>query len=147
MPELWFYHLERSELERALPPLLEKCLRRGWRALVRGGNSERLDQLDAVLWTYRDDSFLPHAREGDPKRQPVWLTSEDGNPNGAQVLFVIDGADPGDIAAFERACLVFDGRDQGALELARSRWKVAKETGTNTAYWRESVDGKWEKQA
>jgi DNA polymerase III subunit chi len=147
MAELWFYHLERSELERALPPLLEKCLQRGWRALVRGGLKERIDALDEVLWTYRDDSFLPHAREGDAVRQPVWLTTEGGNPNGAQVLFLIDGAEPGDVANFERACLVFDGRDQAALESARLRWKAAKEAGIVASYWRESAAGKWEKQA
>jgi DNA polymerase-3 subunit chi len=147
MAELWFYHLERSELSRALAPLLEKSLQRGWRALVRGGSPERLDELDAVLWTYRDDSFLPHAREGDPKRQPVWLTSEGGNPNGAQVLFLLDGAEPGDLSGFERACLMFDGRDEAALELARSRWKQAKADGIVASYWRESAGGKWEKQA
>lgn len=147
MAELWFYHLERSELSRALAPLLEKSLQRGWRALVRGGSPERLDELDAVLWTFRDDSFVPHAREGDPKRQPVWLTSEGGNPNGAQVLFLIDGAEPGDISGFERACLIFDGRDEAALELARSRWKQAKADGIVASYWRESAGGKWEKQA
>lgn len=147
MAELWFYHLERSELERALPPLLEKCLQRGWRALVRGGSPERIEQLDEALWTYRDESFLPHAREGDPKRQPVWLTTDGGNPNGAQALFLIDGAEPGDLAAFERACLVFDGRDENALETARSRWKQAKEQGVVASYWKESAAGKWEKQA
>ncbi|UPT65068.1 MAG: DNA polymerase III subunit chi [Hyphomonadaceae bacterium JAD_PAG50586_4] len=147
MAELWFYHLERSELSRALAPLLEKSLQRGWRALVRGGSPERLDELDAVLWTYREDSFLPHAREGDPKRQPVWLTSEGGNPNGAQVLFLLDGAEPGDLSGFERACLMFDGRDEAALELARSRWKQAKADGIVASYWRESAGGKWEKQA
>jgi DNA polymerase III subunit chi len=147
MAELWFYHLERSELERALPPLLEKCLQRGWRALVRGGVKERIDALDEVLWTYRDDSFLPHASEGDAARQPVWLTTDGGNPNGAQVLFLIDGAELGDIAQFERACLVFDARDQAALESARLRWKAAKEAGIAASYWRESAAGKWEKQA
>lgn len=147
MAELWFYHLERSELEQALGPLLEKCLQRGWRALVRGGATERLEQLDTTLWTFRDDSFLPHAREGDPKRQPVWLTSEAGNPNGAQALFLIDGAEAGDISEFERACLLFDGRDAHALELARSRWKQSKESGVVASYWRESASGKWEKQA
>jgi DNA polymerase-3 subunit chi len=147
MAELWFYHLERSELERALPPLLEKCLQRGWRALVRGGLQERIEALDDTLWTYRDESFLPHAREGDAARQPIWLTTQGGNPNGAQVLFLIDGAELGDIAAFERACLVFDGRDQAALESARLRWKAAKEAGIVASYWRESAAGKWEKQA
>lgn len=149
MSEFWFYHLERSELERALPPLLEKCVQRGWRALVRGGNPERLDALDASLWTYRDESFLPHARDGagDPARQPILLTTQAGNANGAQVLFLIDGAEAGDVGAFERACLVFDGRDEAALESARSRWKQAKEAQLDASYWRESAAGKWEKQA
>lgn len=150
MAELWFYHLERSELERALPPLLEKCLQRGWRALVRGGSPERLDALDASLWTYRDESFLPHARDGvagfDPARQPVLLTTGGGNPNGAGVLFLIDGAEPGDLSGFERACLVFDGRDEAALVSARSRWKEAKESGVSASYWRENAAGAWEKQ-
>lgn len=151
MAELWFYHLERTELERALPPLLEKCLQRGWRALVRSGSAERLDALDSALWTWRDDSFLPHARDGEaglaPARQPILLTQNAGNPNGAQALFLIDGAEPGDIAEFERACLMFDGRDGAALEAARLRWKNAKEAGIVASYWRESANGKWEKQA
>jgi DNA polymerase-3 subunit chi len=147
MAELWFYHLERSELERALPPLLEKCLQRGWRALVRAGSPERLEHLDEAIWTFRDDSFVPHAREGDPARQPVWLTIEGGNPNGAQALFLVDGAEPGDLAGFERACLMFDGRDEAALQLARSRWKEAKAAGVSASYWKETGDGRWEKQA
>ncbi|MBX9747237.1 MAG: DNA polymerase III subunit chi [Hyphomonadaceae bacterium] len=151
MAELWFYHLERSEIEQALGPLLEKCLQRGWRALVRGGIAERVEALDGSLWSYRDESFLPHGLDGaagvDAGRQPVLLTAQGGNPNGAQVLFLIDGAEPGDISAFERACLVFDGRDEAALVLARSRWKEAKESGIVASYWRESAAGKWEKQA
>lgn len=149
MPELWFYHLERSELERALPPLLEKSLARGWRALVRGGSPERLDALDTILWTYRDDSFLPHGRDGaaNAERQPVLLTTGSANLNNAQALFLIDGAEAGDLSVFERACLLFDGRDEAALESARSRWKEIKAAGVAASYWRESASGKWEKQA
>jgi DNA polymerase-3 subunit chi len=149
MAELWFYHLERSELERALPPLLEKCLQRGWRALVRGGAADRLEALDTALWTYRDESFLPHGRDVDPapERQPVLLTTLAGNANNAQALFLIDGADPGDISCFERSSLVFDGRDARALELARSQWKQARDAGLAASYWRESAAGKWEKQS
>ncbi|WP_395647537.1 DNA polymerase III subunit chi [Terricaulis sp.] len=146
MAELWFYHLERSDIEQALPPLLEKCLQRGWRALVRGGSSDRLDALDSVLWTYRDESFLPHGRD-NPERQPVYLTQDGGNPNGAQVLFLLDGAAAEDIASYERACLVFDGRDENATQLARARWKQAKDAGVAVSYWKESGAGKWEKQA
>ncbi|MGE0831019.1 MAG: DNA polymerase III subunit chi [Hyphomonadaceae bacterium] len=148
MAELWFYHLESSELEAALPPLLEKCLQRGWRAIVRGGEKDRLEALDDHLWTWRDDAFLPHAREdANAARQPILLTEKDGNANNAQALFLIDGAEPGDISGFARACLIFDGRDEAALAAARARWKTAKEAGHDVSYWREAARGKWEKQA
>lgn len=147
MAELWFYHLERSDVEQALPPLLEKCLQRGWRALVRGGSADRLDMLDGAIWTFREDSFVPHGRDGESAaRQPVLLTQDAGNPNQAQALFLIDGAEPGDLSVFERACLIFDGRDPAALEMARSRWKEAKAAGVEASYWKESAGGKWEKQ-
>ncbi|MBL8550833.1 MAG: DNA polymerase III subunit chi [Hyphomonadaceae bacterium] len=148
MAELWFYHLEKTELEKALPPLLDKCLQRGWRAIVRGGQKERLEALDDLLWTWRDDSFVPHGVDDrNAAKQPVLLTEKDGNPNGAKALFLIDGAPPGDIAAFERACLLFDGRDEAALEKARAHWKQAKEAGVDASYWRENARGAWEKQA
>ena len=148
--ELWFYHLERSDVEAALTPLLEKCLQRGWRALVRGGVEERLDALDQSLWTSRDGSFLPHGRAGRDEpaaRQPIWLTQAGDNANSAQALFLIDGAEPGEIAGFERACLLFDGRDQAALNQARGRWKEVKSAAVEASYWRETGEGRWEKQA
>ena len=100
--------------------------------------SNRVGSRQSSLGLFRTD--------GEAERQPVWLTTEGGNPNGAQALFLIDGAEPGDLGAFERACLVFDGRDQAALETARSRWKQAKEQGIVASYWKESAAGKWEKQ-
>ncbi len=149
MSALWFYHLERTALEAALPPLLEKCLQRGWRAVVRGGLQERLDALDQALWTWREDSFLPHGLDGrdPPEQQPILLTSAPGAANGAKALFLIDGAEPGDIAGFERASVMFDGRDEAAVVHARLQWKAAKDVGAEIAYWKESAAGRWEKQA
>jgi DNA polymerase-3 subunit chi len=149
MSALWFYHLERISLEAALAPLLEKCLQRGWRAVVRGADEERLNQLDEALWTVREDSFLPHARAGcpAPDRQPILLTSAHGAPNGAKALFLVDGAEPGALDAFERASIMFDGRDEAAVVHARSLWKAAKDSGLEIAYWKQSDAGRWEKQA
>lgn len=149
MSTLWFYHLERSSLESALAPLLEKCLQRGWRAVVRGTIEERLDQLDEALWSVREESFLPHARDGRgaPDKQPILLTMEGGAPNGAKALFLVDGADPGDISGFERASIMFDGRDEAAVVHARLQWKTAKDGGHDVSYWKETDAGRWEKQA
>jgi len=60
MTEVLFYHLKGQTLEQVLPALLQKSLERGWRVVVQGSSDERIDGLDALLWTWRDDAFLPH---------------------------------------------------------------------------------------
>ncbi len=60
MTEMLFYHLQGQKLEGVLPALLEKSLERGWKVIVQGASEERIEALDAHLWTYRDDGFLPH---------------------------------------------------------------------------------------
>ena len=147
--EVWFYHLEQSSLDRVLPELLEKTLARGWRALVRATSQDRIDHLDGWLWAWKDDSFLPHgvAGESDPDRQPVLLTLEQGNPNAAQALFILDGAECGPLDGFERCILLFDGKDEAALAQARVRWKAFKADGSPISYWQQNERGGWEKKA
>jgi DNA polymerase-3 subunit chi len=149
MSEIWFFHLERAGVETALCPLLEKCLHRGWRAIVRGTMPERLEVLDNALWTWREESFLPHGLAGRDAaaRQPILLTQAKDNPNGAAILFLIDGAALDDLADYERVCVVFDGRDEAALAHARTQWKSAKDKGASLAYWKQAASGQWEKQA
>ncbi len=146
--EIWFYHLERSSVDETLPPLLEKCSERGWRALVRSPSVERLDQLDNLLWTYRPNAWLPHAKAtGDlssDARQPILLESETGQShNQFPAVFCLDGADWAGVEEVSRIFVIFDGRDEDALKQARIDWRRAKETGLAPAYWRQSEDGKW----
>ncbi len=149
--EVWFYHLERTALDRALPQLLEKTVAKGWRALVRTGQPEHLDALDQGLWTYSDDSFLAHGLSSEPlaDRQPILLSGEgDGAaPNGAQALFLIEGAEAGDLSSYERCILLFDGGDETALNAARARWSRFKAAGHPVSYWKQSLEGAWGKQA
>ena len=147
--EVWFYHLERRDLAAALADLLEKSLSRGWRVLVRGTDPARLDALDAALWTVKDESFIPHGRDGpSAARQPVLLTAApEGNPNGAKALFLVDGAPPQHLQGFERVCILFDGRDEAALATARGHWKAVKASGAAASYWAETEGGRWEKKA
>ena len=55
MTEVLFYHLQGQKLEGVLPTLIERSLERGWRVVVQGASEERIEALDAHLWTYRDD--------------------------------------------------------------------------------------------
>jgi len=148
-PEFWFYHLERQPLQAVLPVLVEKTLARGWRALLRFSTRERLETIDSALWTYRDESFLPHgsARDGYAGRQPAFLTLEDANPNGAEVLFLLEAAEEREPERFSRVIRLFDGVDEEAKALARAEWKRAKAAGFEVSYWRQDASGAWKKLA
>lgn len=147
--DVWFYHLERSSLDQVLPDLLDKTLKKGWRAVVRTGAAERLEHLDGWLWSFRDESFLPHGLADEPfaEHQPVLLTTRLDTPNAAQALFLIDGAETGDLSPHERCIVLFDGRDEAALAEARSRWKTFKAEGRSVSYWRQGEQRGWEKMA
>ena len=149
MTEILFYHLTERTLEQVLPGLLEKSLERGWRVVVQAGSRERLEALDGHLWTWREDSFLPHGmlRDGTEAQQPVWLTDEDDNPNAANIRFMIDGVTPPDLSAYERGVYIFDGHDNDAVEGARARWKAEKSAGHEVTYWQQNARGGWEKKA
>lgn len=149
MAEVLFYHLTESTLEDALPGLLERSLQRGWKAVVQTGSEERRDALDAHLWTFRDDSFLAHGSDREPHAadQPVVLTVGEANPNSAEIRFLVDGASPPDIGAYQRAVFLFDGHDAAQLEGARAHWKTMKAGGHAVTYWQQTPDRRWERKA
>ena len=150
MTEVLFYHLQNKSLEDVLPPLLEKSLERGWRVVVQAGSEERVEALDAHLWTFSDDSFLPHgtARDLQAHAQPILLTVEGDNRNGANVRFLVDGAEvPPDAASYHRIVLIFDGEDPDAVAAARTRWSEAKAAGFEVTYWQPDEHGRWQRKA
>jgi DNA polymerase-3 subunit chi len=141
------YHLLSMPLERALPKLLERARAEGHPIVVRAGSAERVAQLDAVLWTYEEASFLPHgsARDGNAAAQPIWLTEHGENPNGASMLVLVDGVQSDDLGAFVRCADLFDGNDDSAVEAARERWRRAREAGHVLTYWQQTASG-WERR-
>lgn len=146
-PEVWFYHLQRTPLAPALADLLERCMAKGMRAIVRGADEARLAQLDVQLWAGAGEAFLPHGLDGPgAARQPVLLTSSQANPNGARALFLVHGAAPEALAGYERACVLFEGADGEGLVAARSHWRALKAAGGRGVYWRQGEKG-WEKQS
>ncbi len=150
MTEVRFYHLLEQRLERVLPQLLEISLQRGWRVVVQAASEERVEAIDALLWTYREDSFLPHgtSRGPDAADQPVLLTADEVNANNATVRFLIDGvALPSDASQYHRLVLIFDGTDDELVARAREQWTQAKAQGFEASYWQTDDGGRWVQKA
>lgn len=148
MGAAYFYHLTRGPLEATLPVLLEKALERGWRIAVRARSEAVLERLDEVLWLR--EGFLPHGCAGGPRDadQPVLLSTGRAAANAATCLMAVDGAEVGadEVAALDRVCILFDGRDPAAVEAARAQWRALTGAGAAAQYWSEE-SGRWEKKA
>lgn len=149
MAEFRFHHLERRRLDQALPELLEEALGEGFRVCVQAASTEVVEALNDRLWTYTDESFLPHgsARDGDAEAQPIFLTEGDSNPNGATMRVALAGVDAVALSSspYRRVVLMFDGRDPDALADARRQWTLLRAAGATPSYWREGENGGWEK--
>lgn len=148
MTDIRFYHLERQSLEQVLPSLLSKALSAGHRIVVKAANDKAVEELNTHLWTYNPNSFLPHGsqKDGFAEDQPIWLTAEDENPNGASVLILTHGAQSPDVGNFKMCCEMLDGRNEDAVKAARGRWKTYGKAEHDVTYWQQTDKG-WEKKA
>ena len=149
MTKVSFYHLLHTPIERSLPKLIERVLESGARAVIRTNSIERAEALNSVLWTFDQDSFVPHgtARDGNAALQPVWITPDEENPNGASVLVLTDGAESTEMGSYRRCLEMFDGRDEAAVADARRRWAAYKKASHELAYWQQTEGGGWENKA
>lgn len=149
MTQIGFYHLLKLPLDQALPKLLEKAVAAGHRVVVRAANAARVEHLNSRLWTYSEESWLPHgaAEDGEAPLQPIWLTDAEDNPNAAKVLVICDGAAPASLDGFERCLDLFDGNDPDAVQAARERWKAWKAAGHALVYYQQKLNGGWEEKS
>jgi DNA polymerase III subunit chi len=149
MAEVWFYHLERKGVDDELPGLLQRGLQRGVRMGVVTSSPDRVKEISQKLWGLEDTAFIPHGFEGEPfpEAQPIYLSADGEVPNGADFRFYVDGQEPGNLEAVERASIIFDGRDENAVAQARLMWRRFKADGLSIRYWKQDEDGRWKDQA
>ena len=150
MSRIDFYHLQKLSLEEVLPKLLLKAYDSGKKIKVKVGTAERVEFINALLWTFDDESFLPHGskKDGFSAIQPIYISADEDNPNKAEFLFLVDGAiEPiENLSSFTRVFNIFDGNDEIALNVARKYWKAIKDSEAEIHYWQQNASGKWEQK-
>ena len=107
--------------------------------------------VDAVQNAFIGGEIERNERENRGKRRRIELgmhaefVSSDRKYR-AEALFLLDGAEPGDLAAYARCLVLFDGADEAQLGEARGLWSRLKGEGLAVSYWRQQGRG-WTKQA
>lgn len=148
-PEMRFYHLTTSSMEKALPSLVAKIVEGGHRAVIMSDDAERLKEMDNRLWTFSQSHFIPHGTANDPfpEEQVVYLTQAEETPNNANVLILLGDIRP-ELAQQMTICAdMFDGADHIQVEAARKRWTQYRDSDAfELTYWKQDAKGKWEKQ-
>jgi len=112
--------------------LVERVRKDRLRVLINCPDQRQARHLDRLLWTYREESFLPHGLVGetDPVLTPV-LISADGQPDSEdQVLINLDTRPevPPFFSRFQRLCELLD-QDAAALEAGRTRFAYYRDCG------------------
>jgi DNA polymerase III subunit chi len=149
MAEVWFYHIERKSVDEELPGLLRRGLERGVRMAVVASSAERVKDFSQKLWSIEDTAFIPHGFEGEPmpEQQAIYLSASGEVPNSALFRFYVDGVVPDNVSMLERASILFDGRNETAVEQARDVWRRFKAEGVTIRYWKQDDEGRWKDQA
>ena len=149
MTRVDFYHLQKAPLEQVLPKLCEKAYATKKRIKILLGIDERVEFINSLLWTYSEESFLPHGskKDGFFDEQPIFISTSEENENNASILILADGAifDVNKLSSFERVLNVFDGNDDIALNNARDYWKKIKSLNFELHDWQQNDTGAFER--
>ncbi len=149
MTEIRFYHLQKQTLDQALPAILKKALAGGHKMIVKFPDTESAERMNQHLWTYDPNGFIPHGskKDGYDSHQPIWLTDQDDNPNGAKTVFTVNNATCEKLENYDLYCHMFDGFNQDMVQNARERWKLYKDRDFTLTYWKQDETGKWSQAA
>ena len=148
MSEVFFYHLNKTKLEIALPKILERALSEKWSIEIRTSANTNLDEISNAIWRGPEESFLPHCLEDheDLQDYPIVLCKSPLK-DWRDCLIVVGQADrkENEVKNYKLICLIFDAKIEAELSKARKSWKKLSEEGINTAYWAEDK-GRWVKK-
>jgi len=142
-----FYHLTARPIEAVLPRIAERVLETGGRLLVVSADEAQRDRIDAALWTYEPESFLPHGKAdgGGEANQPVLIAETATPANGAANIALADGEWRDEALAFARAFHFFD---DASIVAARAAWRgLAAREGVEPRYWKQDERGRWSRVA
>lgn len=145
--EISFYHLTALPITKGAPKLIEKIYYSKQNLVVIAENEALMKSVDDGLWVYSTKHFIPHGTCHDehPGDQPVYLTTASEIPNNASIIMALGIVELGDVPV-SKLIYMFDGNISKQLEFARKMWKLYQKDKHSLIYWKQNLDGTWEKQ-
>jgi len=134
-PKVDFYLLDSADARSRLATacrLAEKAVEQGLRVAVRTSGPGETAELDELMWTFSDRSFVPHgvwpAEPDFVEATPVMISGGPLPDSHSDVLINLGGDVPAEFGRFARVCEIVAG-DEDAKRRARVRWRAYKDAG------------------
>ena len=109
--------------------LIEKAYRQGHRLYLKTDTPEGTRQLDDLLWTFRQGSFVPHELAETSDGEAPVLIGHGPPPEAMRDVLVNLGSQvPGGFEAFERVAELVNQEEETRLA-GRERYKVYQKAG------------------
>ena len=109
--------------------LIEKAYRQGHRLFLKTDTPEETRQLDDLLWTFRQGSFVPHEVQGpDNAEAPVIIGHDPPTAGQCAVLVNLGHGVPAGFDVFERVAELVDQEESTRLA-GRERYKIYQQAG------------------
>ena len=112
--------------------IAEKAYGQGRRVAVRTASPAETAELDELMWTFADRSFVPHsvwpAEPAVAEHTPVLIASGALPDSHRDVLINLGADGPSDPSRFGRICEVV-GADEDTKRRARIRWRGYRDAG------------------
>ena len=110
--------------------ILEKAYKRGHRVFVYCADLKATNCLDELLWTYKDESFIPHNIQGEgPEPPPAIQIGHDEEPRGYNdILLNMAPEIPIFYRKFNRLIEIVTN-DEKSKEISRQHFREYKKQG------------------
>ena len=131
MTQVDFYILEGSAQRNRLVfacQLANKVVSMGHLVFVQASSEGAARELDELMWTYQDGSFLPHCLAGRDPEAAVHIGHGTEPGEGFHLLINLGTEVPGFFSRFERVAELVDGDDTRKAE-GRERFRFYKDRG------------------
>ena len=145
MTEIFFYKLKNTSIDLFLISLIEKSISKNWNSLVLLDNTERMEEINDLLWTFNDTSFIPHGSQSDlsPDKQNVYLTCNEENLNNSNIIFSIDGIIINEPGNWNRCIYIFNEQNLKVTDELESYKRKVKDFGYTLKSFEQDNNGKW----
>ncbi|MDC3108146.1 DNA polymerase III subunit chi [Paracoccaceae bacterium] len=139
LEKAFFYNVYQRDVVADIAWLTENIFKKNNKIVIFCTDQETAEVVNDFLWSYRDDSFIPHSikKNGGSSLCPILVATDLNEVYEHNVLLALNGAliKEKDWQGFAKIYYFFDDQDIKEKDNARFMWKSFSSLDIDCKYW------------